>query len=171
MMAKQLDQDLIDHACAQLGKAARKHVRAGMAPASAASAAIRETKALFPIDWRLGVQGDDTEDEVEVWEVEHKRSIPCARITRETEPSLTAAQQLALDRLALVGPVRRVKFDFRDSENRRVTGLHAPTIRELARLGLLEVTSERHVFPAHGRGRLRQPAFETTVPVYRVKPR
>ena len=171
MTTKQLDQDLIEHACSQLGKAARKHVHAGMAPASAARAAIRETKDLFPVDWRLGVQGDDTEDEIEVWEVEHKRSIPCARITREPEPSLTAAQQRALDRLAAVGPVRRVKFDFRDSAGRRVTGLHAPTIRELARLGLLDVTSESHVFPAHGRGRLRQPAFETTVPVYRAKPR
>ena len=83
--AKQLDEDLIDHACSQLAKSARKHVREGMGPASAASAAIRETKALFPHDWRLAVQGDDREDSVEVWEVEHKREVPCARVVRESE--------------------------------------------------------------------------------------
>lgn len=80
-----LDQDLIDHACGQLGKIARQRVREGMAPASAARAAIRETKALFPHDWRLAVQGDDSEDSVEVWEVEHKRIEPCARVVRESE--------------------------------------------------------------------------------------
>lgn len=80
-----LDQDLIDHACNQLAKAARRHVSTGMGPASAARTAIRETKALFPPDWQLAVQGDDSDDEVEVWEVEHKRSIPCARISREAE--------------------------------------------------------------------------------------
>ena len=87
--AKQLDQDLIDHACSQLANIARQHVREGMTPASAASAAIRETKTLFPTNWRLGVQGDDTEDDVEVWEVEHKRSIPCARISRATASETT----------------------------------------------------------------------------------
>ena len=83
--AKQLDHDLIEHACSQLGKKARQHVSAGMTPASAAYAAIRETRALFPPDWQLAVQGGDQEDEVEVWEVEHKRSAPCARVVRETE--------------------------------------------------------------------------------------
>ena len=83
--AKQLDNDLINHACSQLAKAAHKHVSEGLGPASAASAAIRETKALFPADWRLAVQGDDSEDSVEVWEVEHKRSTPCARVVRESE--------------------------------------------------------------------------------------
>jgi hypothetical protein len=78
--AKQIEQDLLDHACSQLAKSARQYVREGMQPAAAASRAIRDTKELFPPDWRLGVQGDDDEDEVEVWEVEHKRTIPCARI-------------------------------------------------------------------------------------------
>lgn len=87
MTTTKLDKDLIDHACGQLAKAARKHVRAGMGIASAANAAIRETKALFPHDWRLGVQGSDDEDSVEVWEVQGKRipDIPCARIERESE--------------------------------------------------------------------------------------
>jgi len=83
--ARDLDADLIDHACSQLGKVARQRVREGMAPASAARAAIRETKALFPADWRLAVQGDDSDDSVEVWEVEHKRIEPCARVVRESE--------------------------------------------------------------------------------------
>ncbi|HSX23419.1 MAG TPA: hypothetical protein VLE97_11650 [Gaiellaceae bacterium] len=85
MTAKQLDEDLIEHACGQLGKIARQRVREGMAPASAARAAIRDTKALFPHDWRLAVQGDDSDDAVEVWEVEHKRIEPCARVVRESE--------------------------------------------------------------------------------------
>src|SRR5512143_1869150 len=85
MTTRQLDQDLIDHACSQLRKIARRHVSAGMSPASAAQAAIRETKALFPYDWRLAVQGGDNEDSVEVWEVEHKLNEPCARIERESE--------------------------------------------------------------------------------------
>lgn len=88
--AKQLEQDLIDHACAQLKKIARQRVREGMTPASAASAAIRETKALFPPDWRLAVQGGGDEDEVEVWEVEHKLPEPCARIVRESEDDARA---------------------------------------------------------------------------------
>jgi hypothetical protein len=83
--AKQLDEDLIDHACNQLGKIARQRVREGATPASAAHAAIRETKALFPVNWRLAVQGGDDEDSVEVWEVEHKRNTPCAHIVRESE--------------------------------------------------------------------------------------
>jgi hypothetical protein len=86
MTSRTLAADLLDHACGQLAKAARRHVREGMGPASAASAAIRETRALFPPDWRIGVQGDDSEDAVEVWEVEHKRSIPCARISRDPVP-------------------------------------------------------------------------------------
>ena len=85
MNAKQLDEDLIDHACSQLRKKARQHVREGMTPASAAEKAIRETKALFPPDWRLAVQGDDNDDEIEVWEVEHKSERACARIERESE--------------------------------------------------------------------------------------
>lgn len=83
--AKQLDQELIWHACGQLRAKADQHVRAGMTLARAAETAIRETKALFPADWHLAVQGDDREDEVEVWEVEHKWSAPCARIAKETE--------------------------------------------------------------------------------------
>jgi hypothetical protein len=84
--ARQLDKDLVDHACSQLAKVARKRVREGMGPASAASAAIRETKALFPPDWRLAVQGDDSEETVEVWEVEHKRTFPCASVSSATKP-------------------------------------------------------------------------------------
>ncbi len=97
--AKQLDRDLIHHACSQLAKAAERHVREGLGPESAARAAIRETKALFPADWQLAVQGDDTEEEVEVWEIEHKHATPIARISREPEPSvkLTENQRDALD--------------------------------------------------------------------------
>jgi hypothetical protein len=87
-MSKKLDQDLIEHACDKLGEAARRHVREGMGPASAARAAIRETQVLFPHDWRLAVQGDDREEEVEVWEIEHKRTYPCARILREPAPMI-----------------------------------------------------------------------------------
>jgi hypothetical protein len=102
MTARQLDQELIDHACSQLYKVARRHVHNGLGPASAASAAIRETKALFPPDWQLAVQGDDTEEEVEVWEVEHKRTIPCVRIKRQQPVpvggvKLTENQRDALD--------------------------------------------------------------------------
>lgn len=101
-MSKKLDQDLIEHACEQLAKAARRRVREGMGPESAASAAIRETKALFPPDWQLAVQGGDEEEAVEVWEVEHKRTIPCARITREPvseRPIKLTANQLEVLRL------------------------------------------------------------------------
>jgi hypothetical protein len=83
--AKALNEDLIEHACSQLGAIARKHVIAGKQPAEAAWAAIRETKTLFPHDWKLAVQGDGDEDEVEVWEVEHKYPAACARIQRESQ--------------------------------------------------------------------------------------
>lgn len=83
---KKLDQDLIDHAATKLGAAARRHVRGGMGPASAARAAIRETQALFPLDWHLGVQGDDTDDFVEVWEIEHKHGDPITRVLRGSKP-------------------------------------------------------------------------------------
>jgi len=56
-----------------------------MTPADAAYAAIRETKSLFPPDWHLAVQGDDDENDVEIWEVNHKRTFPCARVEREPE--------------------------------------------------------------------------------------
>jgi len=85
-MAKRLDRDLTDHARSQLAEAAERRVRAGLGPASAARAAIRETKALFPHDWRLGVQGDDGDEFVEVWEVEHKYPQPVARVSREPVP-------------------------------------------------------------------------------------
>jgi hypothetical protein len=85
MPAKQLDQELIDHACSQLHKVARRHVNNGSGPASAARAAIRETRALFPSDWHLAVQGDDSDEFVEVWEVEHKRTFPCARVRRDLD--------------------------------------------------------------------------------------
>jgi hypothetical protein len=89
--AEQLEQDLIDHACDQLAKKARQYVKGGMAPAEAASKAIRDTKALFPPDWRLGVQGGDDEDEVEVWEVDDKMMEPCASVVRETEDEAQGA--------------------------------------------------------------------------------
>lgn len=100
MNGRKLEQDLIDHACRQLAKAARRKVGEGLGPATAARAAIRETKSLFPSDWTLGVQGDDDEETVEVWEVEHKRTIPCARISRQPVPEgpakLTENQRDAL---------------------------------------------------------------------------
>lgn len=99
--ARELDRDLITHACKQLDQAARQHVRKGMGPASAAYAAIRETKALFPSDWRLGVQGDDDDEHVEVWEVEHKWQVPCAHVSRDPVPEqsvkLTENQRDALE--------------------------------------------------------------------------
>lgn len=85
MPARKLNQELIDHACSQLYKVARRHVNNGKGPASAASVAIRETRALFPSDWHLAVQGDDSDEFVEVWEVEHKRTFPCARISRDLD--------------------------------------------------------------------------------------
>lgn len=92
MTAKQFDQDLIDHACGQLHRVARRLVQfEGLGPASAARKAIRETKSLFPPAWHLAVQGDDDEEFVEIWEVEHKRSIPCARVSREIVPERTAS--------------------------------------------------------------------------------
>ena len=112
--ARELDDDLIDHACSQLAKAARKRVREGMGPASAASAAIRETKALFPHDWRLAVQGTDDDDSVEVWEVEHKRITPCARVVRETEEEA---------RESLVTAVRDRARALSDPEAKRVAKL------------------------------------------------
>lgn len=94
-----LDRDLIEHARDQLHATARRHVREGMGPESAARAAIRETKALFPPDWKLGVQGGDDEEKVEVWEVDHKYASPIATV-RAREPErpakLTASQHDAL---------------------------------------------------------------------------
>jgi len=148
MATQQLDQDLIEHACSQLAKAARRHVNAGMGPARAARAAIRETKALFPLDWQLAVQGDDSDDEVEVWEVEHKRSTPCASVSRETEavPKLTAAQKRNLEILRSHRRVYRYKFQFypmigdKRVINLPVRGLHSKTVTRLAQMGLLRET-------------------------------
>jgi len=81
-----LDRDLVEHSRDQLGEAARRHVRRGMGPESAARAAIRETQALFPFGWKFGVQGDDSDEVVEVWEVEHKYTSPIASVSREPEP-------------------------------------------------------------------------------------
>ncbi len=91
-MTKTLTRDLAAHASEQLGKAARRHVRSGLGPASAAQAAIRETQVLFPFDWRLGVQGDDSDEFVEVWEVEHKYGSPIALISRESKPIVKKKQ-------------------------------------------------------------------------------
>lgn len=79
---KRLDQDLVEHARDQLAKVAARYVKTGSSPAAAAQRAIRETQALFPHDWRLAVQGDEGDDRVEVWEVEHKLSSPIASIAR-----------------------------------------------------------------------------------------
>ena len=82
---QQLDGELIDHACTQLSRAGKRYFEAGFTAASAAERAIRETKTLFPSDWKLAVQGDNRDAYVEVWEVDHKRLLPCAHIgDRET---------------------------------------------------------------------------------------
>jgi hypothetical protein len=99
MSARELDRNLVEHAREQLGAAARRHVRGGMGPASAARVAIRETQALFPPGWRLGVRGDDDEEFVEVWEVEHKYAAPIATVRGselERPAKLTASQRDAL---------------------------------------------------------------------------
>jgi hypothetical protein len=85
--AKDLDQDLIKHAIKKLKEAAKRliqHDRVG--PETAAREAIRKTRELFPPDWKLAVQGDNTDDFVEVWEVEHKRSTPIARVEKYKPP-------------------------------------------------------------------------------------
>jgi hypothetical protein len=100
--SSQLDRDLIEHARQKLQEAARSHVRGGMGPASAAYAAIRETKALFPPDWKLGVQGDDDEESVEVWEVEHKQGSAIATVhatAPEPPPKLTESQSNLLSHI------------------------------------------------------------------------
>jgi hypothetical protein len=146
-MASQIEQDITEHARAQLRAAARRRVREGMGPASAARAAIRETQALFPADWRFGVQGDDEEDFVEVWEVEHKFRHPIARIEREpvTEApaTLTAAQR---QHLAIIeahgGSVRRSWLSgWLDG----VRGLRLPVIEQLVRDGMLVEEAEREI--------------------------
>jgi hypothetical protein len=81
---KRLDRDLVEHARDKLAKIAARYVKAGESPAEAARLAIRETQALFPHGWRLAVQGDDRDEHVEVWEVEHKFSVPIASIWSRT---------------------------------------------------------------------------------------
>lgn len=81
---KRLDADLIEHACMELGRAASRHFEAGFTAASAAERAIKETKALFPSDWKLAVQGDSRDSYVEVWETSHKRTIPCANVGEDS---------------------------------------------------------------------------------------
>ena len=82
MKTREYKRDLMEHAHKKLKVVAQRFVLGGMGPASAAYAAIRETKVLFPLDWHLGVQGDDDDEFVEVWEVDHKSTIPIATITR-----------------------------------------------------------------------------------------
>ncbi len=79
-MTNKVEWMKIEKACSLLRVAARRHVDSGMGPRSAALAAIAETKESFPQDWRLVVQGDDDEDIVEVWEVDHKYSAPIAGV-------------------------------------------------------------------------------------------
>ena len=134
--AKELERDLIEHARDQLRAAARKHVRAGMGPRSAASAAIRETKTLFPPDWKLGVQGDDDDEFVEVWEVEDKDSSPIAtvRATAEPPPKLTESQRGLLWSIHTM-PKEPSKFS---AAQRR-------TIAKLLKLGLVTVSAGSYV--------------------------
>ncbi len=77
-----MNKPSIEQAARKLNEAARRHVAAGKGPESAARAAIRETQDLFPSDWKLGVQGDDDEDEVEIWEVDHKYGSPLGAVRR-----------------------------------------------------------------------------------------
>lgn len=116
-MTKRLDCDLVEHAGKQLAAVARRHVRGGAGPASAARAAIRETQALFPLSWRLGVQGEDADDFVEVWEVEHKRSEPIARISREPEPARrrTKIAHATKTSTQSVDPYRNSRQDVREA--------------------------------------------------------
>ena len=135
-MTKKLDQDLIGHACEQLGKIARRHVREGMGPESAARAAIRETKALFPPDWKLGVQGDDSEEQVEVWEVDDKYQHAIARIRSaaadEPPPKLSAAQRALLRSII----IPKDRDDFSASQRR--------TIEALFKRGLMTMRDGRY---------------------------
>lgn len=139
-----LDRDLIEHARRQLGDAARRHVREGMGPASAARAAIRETQALFPHDWRLAVQGDDNEEAVEVWEVEHKYGQPIARVSRAAGPetaTLTTAQRQHLAIIAANGG--RVRRSWLGGWLDGVRGLRLHVIEQLVRDGLLVTEKEQ----------------------------
>lgn len=131
--AKELNRDLIEHARDQLSTAARKHVRAGMGPGSAANAAIRETKALFPPDWKLGVQGDDDEEFVEVWEVEHKYSTPIATVhaTVEPPPKLTESQ-------------RKILWSIHDRAPSAFSTAQRRTITKLLKLGLVTMIDGRY---------------------------
>ena len=135
--AKELERDLIEHAGDQLRAAARRHVRAGMGPESAARAAIRETKALFPPDWKLGVQGDDDEESVEVWEVEHKYASPIATVVRasasEPPPKLTTAQR---NILWSISKTPKDQTEFSATQRR--------TIIKLLQLGLVTTIDGRY---------------------------
>ena len=143
-MPSSLDRDLIEHARQQLTTLARQYVHQGMGPASAARAAIRETRALFPHDWQLGVQGDDDDTTIEVWEITHKYSHPVAVISHSTPTTLTPIQ---LQHLAIIrdhgGHVRRSAFGgWLDG----VRGLRLPVIEELVRAGVLttsKITTSR----------------------------
>ena len=134
--AKELERDLIGHACGQLSATARRHVRAGMGPESAARAAIRETKALFPPDWKLGVQGDDDEESVEVWEVEHKYASPIATVRAsapEPPPKLTTAQRNILWSLSKT-----------PKDRTEVSAMQRRTIIKLLQLGLVATIDGRY---------------------------
>lgn len=143
MTAKQLDQDLIDHACGQLHKAARRLVQfEGMGPASAARKAIRETKSLFPPDWHLAVQGDDDEEFVEVWEVEHKRTIPCARVSREVVPERAPTAPKPRPKRARATK-RRVKYDINPTSPDVIKAFKASG-QPATYLGIQEFISDRY---------------------------
>ena len=110
---KDLERDLIEHASSQLSAAARRHVRGGMGPESAARAAIRETQALFPAGWKLGVQGDNNDEFVEVWEVEDNYQSPIATVrARESErpAKLTTSQYAALEAMIRTPSRDRASF-------------------------------------------------------------
>lgn len=97
--ARELERDLVEHARAQLARAATRNVAGGMGPATAAAAAIRETKALFPPDWHLAVRGSDREELVEIWEVDHKYGQPLAEVWNAAADTDEAAQQVALEKI------------------------------------------------------------------------
>jgi len=141
--AKDLERDLIEHASSQLSAAARRHVRGGMGPESAARAAIRETQVLFPAGWNLGVQGDNNDEFVEVWEVEDNYQSPIATV-RAREPErpakLTTSQYAALD-------------DMLRTPNRDRASFPTPARRALAKLvarGLATAYGGRYNITAAG---------------------
>lgn len=161
-MASQLDRDLIEHARQQLGVAAGRLVSEGLGPERAARVAIHETQALFPHDWQLGVQGDDDDEAVEVWEVNHKYPQPIARVSRTPAPTMLTPIQR--QHLAIIeahgGGVRRSAFGgWLDG----VRGLRLSVIEQLVRDGALSAEKERTT-----RRSTRSKALPSTITTYKI---